>query len=66
MYLDAQADDLGGQSFNPEGTLTYSHHPGGFGFRVAVEVAPGDDATRRRGVMFVTVSAGQRVNGGAG
>ncbi|MEU0790973.1 hypothetical protein ABZ342_12970 [Amycolatopsis sp. NPDC005961] len=64
MYLDAQADDLDGQSFNPEGTLTYRHHLGGFSFRVAV--APGDDGTRRRGVMFVTVSAGQRVNGGAG
>lgn len=39
-------DDLGGQLFSPEGTLTYSHHLGGFSFRVAVEVAPGDDATR--------------------
>jgi hypothetical protein len=33
--------------FSPDGTLTYSHHLGGFSFRVAVEAAPGDDATRR-------------------
>jgi hypothetical protein len=40
-------DDLGGQLFSPEGTLTYSHHLGGFSFRVALDVAPGDDATRQ-------------------
>jgi hypothetical protein len=40
-------DDLGGQLFSPDGTLTYSHHLGGFSFRVALDVAAGDDATQR-------------------
>ncbi|WIY03887.1 DUF6204 family protein [Amycolatopsis mongoliensis] len=40
-------EDVAGQLFSPEGTLTYSHHLGGFSFRVALDVAPGDDATRR-------------------
>jgi uncharacterized protein DUF6204 len=40
-------DDLGGQLFSETGTLTYSHHLGGFSFRVTVDVAPGDDATRQ-------------------
>ncbi|MFJ1762280.1 DUF6204 family protein [Amycolatopsis sp. NPDC088138] len=41
------SDDVAGQLFSAEGTLTYSHHLGGFSFRVQVDVASGDDATRR-------------------
>ncbi|MEU8636671.1 DUF6204 family protein [Amycolatopsis sp. NPDC048633] len=36
-----------GQLFTETGTFTYSHHLGGFSFRVALDVAPGDDATRQ-------------------
>lgn len=42
----SEGDDLGGQLFSPEGTLTYSHHLGGFSFRVTLDVAPGDGATQ--------------------
>jgi hypothetical protein len=41
------SDDVAGQVFSAEGTLTYSHHLGGFSFRVQVDVASGDDATQR-------------------
>jgi hypothetical protein len=34
-------------SFSETGALTYSRHLGGFSFRVAVEVAAGDDAARQ-------------------
>ncbi|MCR6485355.1 DUF6204 family protein [Amycolatopsis sp. OK19-0408] len=45
--LDALTEDgLPGQLFSETGTLTYSHHLGGFSFRVAIDVAAGDDATR--------------------
>jgi hypothetical protein len=46
--LDAlgHGDELTSQLFSEAGTLTYSHHLGGFSFRVSVEVAPGDDATQ--------------------
>lgn len=40
------SDDLPGPLFSDAGTLTYSHHLGGFSFRVSVEVAPGDGATQ--------------------
>src|SRR3569833_3429218 len=40
-------DDVGGQLFSPDGTLTYSHHLGGFSFRVALDVAAGDAAAQR-------------------
>ena len=43
----SQGDDVAGQLFSPEGTLTYSHHLGGFSFRVVLDVAPGDDATQQ-------------------
>lgn len=67
-----------------QGTLTYSHHLGGFSFRVSAEVTARDAAKRQApdqaepmamepleraapvSVMFVTVSAGQRVNDSAG
>jgi hypothetical protein len=43
----SRSDDMTGQLFSEAGTLTYSHHLGGFSFRVSVEVAPGDDATQQ-------------------
>lgn len=47
LLAAAGSDDLTGQLFGPEGTLTYSHHLGGFSFRVSVEVTAGDAATRQ-------------------
>lgn len=40
------SDDVTEPVFSEEGSLTYSHHLGGFSFRVQVDVAPGDDAAR--------------------
>jgi hypothetical protein len=47
LNAPGRGDDLTGQLFSPEGTLTYSHHLGGFSFRVTLDVAPGDDAARQ-------------------
>lgn len=41
------SDDVAGRFFSADGALTYSHHLGGFTFRVQVDVASGDDASQR-------------------
>ncbi|SEF37600.1 hypothetical protein SAMN05421837_114160 [Amycolatopsis pretoriensis] len=45
--LAEASDDLAGLSFSDEGTLTYSRHLGGFGFRVRIDVAAGEGAEQR-------------------
>ncbi|MGW5746666.1 DUF6204 family protein [Amycolatopsis sp. NPDC003861] len=47
LLANATDDDLSGLSFGEPGTLTYSRHLGGFGFRVLVEVAAGAGAAQR-------------------
>ncbi|MEQ0563135.1 DUF6204 family protein [Amycolatopsis sp. NEAU-NG30] len=47
LLAGAGSDDLAGQLFSEEGALTYSHHLGGFSYRVAVDVPAGEDATQQ-------------------
>ncbi|MEV6877816.1 DUF6204 family protein [Amycolatopsis sp. NPDC051128] len=45
--LGTGGDDLTGQVFSPEGTLTYSPHLGGFSYRVEVDVDAGAEAAQQ-------------------
>ncbi|WP_410588588.1 DUF6204 family protein [Amycolatopsis sp. lyj-23] len=47
LRANASDEGLDGFLFSERGALTYSKHLGGFSFRVAVDVAAGDDATAR-------------------
>lgn len=47
------SDDAAGPVFSDEGSLTYSHHLGGFSFRVQVDVASGDEAHDQAELMVM-------------
>ncbi|UOZ11740.1 DUF6204 family protein [Amycolatopsis sp. WQ 127309] len=53
MLARPASDDVAEPAFSEDGSLTYSHHLGGFSFRVQVDVASGDDAHDQAELMVM-------------